>query len=140
MNLFDSIDLYKTQHNHVLETPMLLKKTRIGGIFSLIFLILAVMIIISILIDYSINNEIEIKSLVPLVVMNHEVSKFVTDLKVLIKAIRYPCVDDYGNCADTISLSTNKFAGNWDKMICINSDLGCELSLNCHSCEIGTGA
>ncbi|CAG9336307.1 unnamed protein product [Blepharisma stoltei] len=68
------LDLYVSLHNHIIDDPMVLKRTQIGGVFTLVFIIGAFIIIFISLFQYASNNIFETKNLVPLVVLLQDVS------------------------------------------------------------------
>lgn len=113
LKILCSFDLFDTLHNHILYIPMIRKQTKFGGIFGIIFIILALMIVIATVITFSIDNILETKTLVPLVVMEEKVSDFKTDMNITLTVMNYggPCVDDLGRCANTIGYSVENIGG-----------------------------
>lgn len=69
-------DIYTDKHNHELLAPMTLKKNTIGGIFSLFFIIIAIIFIGSAIIDFQMRNIQETKSIIPLALLENEVENF----------------------------------------------------------------
>lgn len=67
-----ALDLYIHNHNYKINSPMYLKKTIIGGLFSIVFIILAAMIITHGVASYAVNNIQEVKTLVPIVTLEEE--------------------------------------------------------------------
>ncbi|CAG9314116.1 unnamed protein product [Blepharisma stoltei] len=135
------IDLYSAKHNYLLNVPMVLTKTKVGGFFSIIFMILAIIVIASTLINFVENNTTETKTLVPLVVMDEKVSVYKTDLNVTLTIINYggPCTDEE-KCADTIGFTYEYFSGIWDDPKCKSNGRDCEVFLSCIDCVIDPGA
>jgi hypothetical protein len=64
-----ALDLYIHNHNYKIGSPMYLKKTIIGGLFSIIFVILSTIIITYGVAGYAVDNIQEVKTLVPLVTL-----------------------------------------------------------------------
>ena len=60
-------DFYDEHHNHELHLPMILKKTAVGGFFTIVFAIVAMYFIFFAVIKFSVDNVTETKSLLPLV-------------------------------------------------------------------------
>jgi hypothetical protein len=70
--LLSSIDIYSKHHNYKQGRPMKLKKTLIGGIFTIIFVFSSLGIIFNIFLAYSIDNIRETKALVPLAAIEQQ--------------------------------------------------------------------
>lgn len=70
--LLNTLDFYVYQHNHFINKPMYVRKTIIGGTFTLAFLALAFFLISNTAMNYSIDNIIEQKALVPLVALEQD--------------------------------------------------------------------
>lgn len=66
------LDIFIYLHNHFLGQPMFIKKTYIGGLFSIGFLAFAVSVISKLSINYLHQNIIETKMLVPLVTLEKD--------------------------------------------------------------------
>ena len=60
-----SIDSYALDHNHILDQIMMVKRTKIGGIFTLMFMVSIIFVPLMFLITYTFDNIIESKRLVP---------------------------------------------------------------------------
>lgn len=70
------IDFYQDQHNYAIKESMMLKKTAYRGFFTLIFFSFVAIAIGLSIIQYDLNNIIENKSFVPLLVLETQVIKF----------------------------------------------------------------
>ena len=67
------LDLFINNHSQKLGTPVILRQTNIGGIFSLYFLSLALITICIALMGYIYDNISEIKTLVPIVTLSDSI-------------------------------------------------------------------
>jgi hypothetical protein len=65
-------DMYSQQHNYEEDQPLYIKKTLIGGIFTIVFYFAALGIVFIMILSYSIDNIREIKALVPLAALEQE--------------------------------------------------------------------
>ena len=84
------LDFYSDLHNFQLDQPMYLISNKFGGVFSMVFICLAIILFVSTIINYRDNNILETKGLVPKVVLDYEVDDYVADdLTVVVKFIRY---------------------------------------------------
>jgi hypothetical protein len=77
-NLFAKIDLYKKLHNHVVDEPMYRRATGLGGLFTVMFVLIALFFIFSALITFSLENIEETKALVPMVTLESDFDKVMT--------------------------------------------------------------
>jgi hypothetical protein len=66
------LDFYKKLHNHFVDEPMYIQRTSIGGLFSMLFLVVVLLYIATTLITYSLNNIEESKALVPMVTLDED--------------------------------------------------------------------
>jgi len=66
-----TFDLYKAMHKHQLNKPMIFKTTFIGGLFSVLFYVLAILLCLNSLLIFYYENVEEYKSLVPLVTVDN---------------------------------------------------------------------
>ena len=68
------IDIFSTQHNQQLNVPVMYRKTRIGGIFSVFFILAAGIIVGGAFMTYFQDNISETKSLVPILLLENSIS------------------------------------------------------------------
>jgi N-acetylneuraminic acid mutarotase len=66
------LDLFTFQHNFDLNTPLVSKKTFIGGVASSIFFVIAISILVKMSLAFGLDNITETKALVPLVALEQE--------------------------------------------------------------------
>lgn len=137
------LDLYTDAHNYDENVPLKLKKTFIGGIFTLCFLSLAILFIIYSIIEFSFNNIQETKTLVPLVIMEDEVSVFNSSLYLNLVFLRYggDCVDENKQCVNSINLESFEIDGVFEQQSCkLSQELDCSIVYTCYKCTINKGA
>lgn len=67
-----SLDLYKLEHNYEVDKVMYIRTTLLGGLFSIVFLFVALSIIFSTSMSFAFNNVVETKALVPMVALEQE--------------------------------------------------------------------
>ena len=101
--ILEKFDLYTNIHFNEINTPIIYKKTRIGGIFSLIFVFIAIIIAVDAFLAYLYDNVAEIKSTLPLFLLEEEIKA--DSFQVTATFYRYG-----GDCAyDYTCLSSNIF-------------------------------
>jgi hypothetical protein len=69
---FKMIDIFSKHHNYEQDKPMTIKKTLIGGIFTMAFMFYALGIIFNVFLSYGLDNIRETKGLVPLVALEQQ--------------------------------------------------------------------
>ena len=67
-------DLFINQHKQEINVPVVYTRTKIGGLISVIFILTALATVVSSLLAYYFGNITEIKSLVPVLILNTNVS------------------------------------------------------------------
>jgi N-acetylneuraminic acid mutarotase len=72
-NYLSCIDVFSKEHNKCLGIPIIYNKTPIGGIFSVIFLLVALVLVISALIGFRMDNLQEYRALIPVVTLKEEI-------------------------------------------------------------------
>ena len=137
------IDLYPAMHNHQLERNMIMDKNAIGGIFSLLFITFTVLIIGAAIITYQLNNIQENKALVPLVILQSEVSDFVSST-IIISASFFMYGDSCApnaTCSSLIKVERNDIRFSSFSYVCeLSNDKTCIITITCEQCIIDTGA
>ncbi|CAG9317695.1 unnamed protein product [Blepharisma stoltei] len=137
-----SIDLYSDKHNYKLDAPMKLMKTKIGGLFSIFFIILAIILICSDIITYDLNNIEETKALVPLVTLENDVSVFPASIMIITTFYRYggEC-SEKKVCKSSITHELYYITYDYLNVECeMTSENDCTITLYCTNCVIETGA
>ncbi|CAG9320206.1 unnamed protein product [Blepharisma stoltei] len=138
-------DLYTEEHNYLERTLMYIRRTRVGGIFGIAFIFVAIAIIEILIVNYLKKNEYETKSLVPLVVLKQDVPNFEGDFYITITLMNYGgiCanIDNYNNivCPSSISYKIEGITGSWEEQHCMHMENGdCIIKINCAKCSIDT--
>ena len=75
-------DLLVNQHDQELNIPVIYRKTQIGGLFSIFFLLSAGMIIIGSFLTYYFDNITENKSLVPILLLENSISASIVQVTI----------------------------------------------------------
>ncbi|OMJ75090.1 hypothetical protein SteCoe_25868 [Stentor coeruleus] len=69
----ESIDLFVKKHPNDLGLPVVLRKTSLGGLFTIFFLLLTLATLIGSILTYHFDNITEIKSLIPSIMLNYDI-------------------------------------------------------------------
>ncbi|OMJ87148.1 hypothetical protein SteCoe_11147 [Stentor coeruleus] len=135
--MIKSLDIYTLLHNYEFDQPLYKRKTFFGSIFTLIFLVLAGVIVSQSLVIYFKDNIYETKSLIPLVVLEKDVSKFLTDFNVTVTLSNYggECITK-DVCNENIGFSTSRISYEATNFNCYKDDFDCSLFYQCNQCEI----
>ncbi|OMJ73408.1 hypothetical protein SteCoe_27920 [Stentor coeruleus] len=129
-------DIYTDKHNHELLAPMTLKKNTIGGIFSVLFIVVAIVFIGSAIIDFQMSSIQESKSIIPLTLFENEIKNFTNpELNVSIQIIGISLSCELFFQVETIINGTKR------KHYCKNlsgngTGNGIEFSFYCNDCFI----
>ena len=118
-------------------------RTVLGGIFALVFVVLALILSVSMLFSYELSNVNEEKSLVPLVTLQDNVVDFVAGMFTVNLAFL-----TYGDsctvnkvCSPNISLAVTNIRSKISHYECeLTSDNSCNIYFTCINCIIDTGA
>lgn len=138
------IDLFISEHNYELKKKMILNKTTVGGIFTLAFVMFSMYLFGIATITYFISNVQETKALVPLVILESEVSDFISsDFFVFLTLLNYgdSCVTSEKNCSVMIMQNLKNIRSEKIIFQCeLSEDKSCILTVHCVNCIIDTGA
>lgn len=140
--LIVKLDIFTDGHNYNENLPLMLKKTIIGGSFTLIFILVALLLIISRIINFEYNNITENKTLIPLVIIYDEVSAFQSDIYMKLNLLRYggTCKEVDGETNKTLTFYTVNIRGKFEQTSAKVSDLDCEIEYFCSKCSLDAGA
>ena len=133
------LDIYKSNHYFMIGEFKTLKKNRFGGFASIVFAMLAIILIVSAVLDYEYNNVNENKALLPLVILQNTVDNFYGNISTEITFIDYG-----GECSNEtdenpiIAFSNLEYSSFSVKMEKSGKD--CKILLDLKQCEIETGA
>lgn len=137
------LDVYQSMHNYEMKKPLILDRTLLGGVFTLVFVLLALIVIVTTFVNYQYSNILENKSLVPLAILADEVEDFTSKtLKVFISLTAYTDICAVEQvCSPRISLETlNIRSSSWEYSCDISEIETCTVSYICKDCIIDTGA
>jgi hypothetical protein len=70
--LLASLDLYSLNHNYEVGKAMYIRKTLLGGLFSIIFIFISLSLVFSSTITFILDNIVETQTLVPLVTIEQD--------------------------------------------------------------------
>lgn len=123
---------------------MFLLSTGIGGFFSIIFGLLAIILISNELINYSMDNVLETRALVPLVTLENEVYEFPANVYITSTFYRYggECNITEIDCHNSINyyLTYIKYESISIKCQKYQNETDCHITLELGNCIISTGA
>jgi hypothetical protein len=142
-NKVAALDLYNSSHNYELRVPMVLDNTTIGGVFSLVFYFLAFIIVGTTIIGYQLTNVVESKALVPIVVLDSQVTSFVASLLTITSTFqRYgdQCVIN-NHCSPSINYTYSSFHCDSAYITCdFSPDRSCIVAFTCTGAILRSGA
>ena len=123
------VDLLVNQHGQVLNKPVVFRKTKVGGLFSLFFVLSAGVIVIGSFLTYYLDNITEIKSLVPVLLLENDVSADTVTVLVSFYVYGGTCVQNSSCSPDTIILNPGIFYKSRD-ISCAKTGSTCTILIN----------
>ena len=89
------IDMFSSSHRKELNKPIVLKKTKLGGAFSILFMIGCCIIIALSLLNFKLDNIIEIRGTVPVVVIEEKANADLLEINFTLYTYGGYCVQDF---------------------------------------------
>ena len=134
---FKSADIFTESHNHKFNKPMMLKKTGIGGCYTILFIITSIYVSLSILVYYFLSNISISQGLVPLVSMTRDYPNIAGDIsfQIILHNFGGNCPDSL-TCVSVITLSDIYFISNSTE--CYSEENSCHIIFTCFSCKFGS--
>ena len=122
---------------------MQLRKTKFGGLFTIIFIMVAFMLISVSVLTFYLDNVTEEKALVPLAIIQKDYDEVTADITIITTFISYggTCVSyPDGPCHPKILwASDNIINGKETPIVCTKEDNDCTITYKCTDCEVETG-
>ena len=122
------IDLFVSYHSQNLGTPVMLRQTFTGGLFSIYFLSLALITICIGLMGFIYNNVSEIKTLVPLVTLTDEIKSSTLSVEFQFYDYKGDCVIN-GKCDSQDDISDSGISYNSKNIVCESKDTTCSIRI-----------
>lgn len=143
---FKKFDLFQKNHTHFIGEIMTIRARVLGGLFSVLFILIALIFILLAIIVYYEDNIQESKALVPLVTLEEEYDnvrqrQFNGDITVELAFENYGgnCETGVSQCKADITVSDEKIEGV-PKKSCRLIEKICYVKWECNGCNVGTGA
>lgn len=140
--VISKIDFFSNEHTYKIGDYVQLKKTTTGGILTLIFISVSILLIGTIFLGYFYNGILETKLLQPLVVLENQIGIFKADIKVTAKFYLYgdKCVVG-SECSDLVGAYSSNFQYIEKEVnYCYLIDQTCEIHYECYGCSIQSQA
>ena len=137
---FKNIDMFTSYHSYKINSPIIHSTTQIGVIFSIIFIVIAIIFALSAVLVYSLQNVGELKILQPLSIIQYEVDNFYADIEITSIFKNYGDVCNVNNsCSSGIKVTPYNFdiLGDY-KYACQQKNDSCVVIFSCYRCAIGS--
>jgi hypothetical protein len=138
--IIKTIDMYTDKHNYELDVPMIKTKTFFGSFFSMVFIIVALILVIQTIILYQLDNESESKRLIPVVIIQDTLDNgFLADFNIKLSLHNYggKCSTSKNTCVQELSVSLNSIKRNSYSTSCKKtSENTCIFELSCNTCQV----
>jgi hypothetical protein len=136
--VFRKLDLFKKSHNHFVDEVIHIRKRPIGGLFSVLFIMIALFFIVVCLATFAVDNVEETKALVPLVVIAEKYKALEGDFKLTTTFTNFVGRCE-GDCRSIAEIVPRKLTGTYSTE-CLQADDDCKITLSCRGCEVQTGS
>ena len=136
--LLRSCDIYTHDHNYFTGDIMYVKKTALGGFFTLLFIGASLIMITSAMIAYLEDNVVENKALVPLITIEQEYKTIASeDLFIIFSFQNYgDSCEINGKCTDKLNIVFENIDGTFSDYVCEKIGYYCTVSISCKNCEL----
>lgn len=133
------IDLYYASHSNQVNHPLIYRKTKLGGFFTMIFIGAGIFILGLNTINYFTRNIEEMKVLQPLSVFENEVDNFKSTLNVSVSFSNYidECAAN-GLCNEGVHVNYSNIEKGKIEIGCKKVNQACKITFLCTKCEIGS--
>jgi len=127
-----NFDIYNAFHNHIINEKMRLRKTSFGGLFTIIFIVVAFMLISLSVLTFFLDNVKEEKALVPLAIIQKDYEEVTADIAIVTSFISYGGTCVIGDqCHPKISVSSSNIIGKVAPKVCVNKNNDCIIYYKC---------
>ena len=135
------LDLFKNGHNYTLYKPMVMDKTILGGLFSVMFLLVAIIMITSSALSYQNDNIEETKALMPVVILEQLGTQILADITIKLTLYSYGGVCS-GQCSPggLFNITPSNVIYWTYQTSCQLNKGNCEIYISCNSCNLQNGA
>lgn len=133
------LDLYINSHDNKIDHPLVLKKTKIGGTFTLIFIGIGIFILGFNVINFLLRNVTENKSLQPLSTLENKIKDFESSIFIIATFEPYLDICAINNvCQDEIKVVSLNILKGKIEFSCKKIGDACVIDFLCENCEIDT--
>ena len=135
----EKLDLFQFNHNYDLNVPLYLSKNKLGGCFSMIFLVISLTLVMTTTLTFSLINIAELKVLQPLTVLENEVDNFYADIVVTVEFEHFGDICEANNeCDSGVNITGVGFDILNGQYKCKQEADTCILTFICNHCAIGS--
>jgi hypothetical protein len=121
-------DIFISQHSYLIGVPVILRKTRIGGFFTILFVLFAFFTLTEAVLLYVFDNVREIKEMVPAAVLDCEVFSDKIELWAGFMFYGGSCTVN-SECIKEISIKESGFHYKTKTISCISTESHCFIKL-----------
>ena len=137
----EDFDIFKSHHDYLINSPVILNRTKCGGAFSILFIFLIFLLVITAILMYSLENIAELKALQPLPVLQNEVDAFYANIQAIAEFENYGDICEInGKCSAEIKVIASDFNILHENYSCQQTGSSCTISFMCLNCVIGSQA
>ena len=128
--LITRFDIYDDRHTT--DGPVIIQKSYIGGVFSLVFLVLGLLLAVNTILIYSYENIEELKGLVPMITLK-DYEFGASQFSVSVKFYNYPekCQKDFD-----VYLESSGFKYEANSLEAKKVNENCIVTFECYNCKV----
>lgn len=134
--LAKKIDIFKQNHNNTLNSPMILKKTEIGGCCTILFILASICLSAITLLYFFLENESVSQALVPLASIINDYPNISGDLSFNLTLINFGGICPEPEACEKI-LSIKGITYESYSVTCENVNGNCRIIYYCRECILG---
>ena len=127
-NFLICLDYFQDSHSQAINSPIKYRKTKLGGLFFLLFSILALLTCVLSILIYCFENITEIKTLVPIVTLGDEVEAETIQVDFTLLGYGGECVAQ-STCSQFIQINNTGFTYKSRTILCKDLDTSCQIKL-----------
>lgn len=131
------IDCFITQHPQELLIPVIYKKTHIGGIFTIFFILAAGITIIGSIMTFYLDNVTEIKSLVPVIILSDEIDAETLVITISLYSYGGDCIEN-SECSPSQNFVYSGFNYTSNSTVCVQEGTTCTIIISYYKYSISS--
>jgi hypothetical protein len=139
ISIWDKIqkfDIFVSQHSNDLGVPVIHRKTKTGGLFSIFFVMASIITIVAGFLNYQLDNVSEIKALIPVISLDSKISAQQTIITSIFYIYGGECIDKDGKCNSNIFYQDSGISYSHRFISCSTFEENCQIKAKYSNLEL----